>query len=344
VVSREARRKRSVSVIGHSADVVELRCGVWNPKSSTVTDGAGSGRLLQIIKGLDGKLSHKELAHSLGVSRAMVEAVVDHLRTLDMIEWGPTSALDAYLDQVRTLRVGGVTKTRVERVVVFGDGALTETITSLLTNAQVAKVEALTPDDPLGRVLDQVDPAALHDGLRLTELVEQFSSLRGSFLVLAESVINPLKFQYLNRIALELGMPWIHAALDGPFIFIGPTFVPGSSPCYECFETRVTMNLRENASYQRYKDALADGRVETGRPPMLAALRTVLASHTVLEVINFVNCESTFTIGKALGIYLPTMEISFNEVLRLPGCRSCAPQRGRDDSSLYFDARAWING
>lgn len=339
----EARRKRSVSVIGHSADVVELRSGVWNMKSSTITDRSGSGNLLPIVTGLDGTASHKELAKSLGVSRATVESVVDHMRTLDAVEWGPASALDAYLDQVHTLRVEGETEQEVDRVVLFGDPALAPSIAAVLTDAQLVKVEVPGSDDRLVRLLDELDPAVLHDGLRFTELVEEFAALRGAFVVLAESVINPVRFQAFNKIALELGVPWMHAALDGPFVFVGPTFVPRSSPCYECFETRVTMNLRESASYQRYKDALAGGKVVAGAPPVLAALRGVLASHTALEAINYVSARSTFTIGKVLGIYLPTMEIAYDEVLRLPGCRSCGPQRGRDDSSLYFDARAWIN-
>lgn len=339
----EARLKRSMTVIGHSPDVVELRVGVWNPKSFTVTDESGKGKLFGIIAGLDGTTSHKDLARSYGVSRSTVEAVVDHLRTLDAIEWGPTNALDAYLDHLGTLRVDDGAWRRPERVVLIGASALTDGIARMLEDAGVAKVERLTPDDGLVQELAEADPADLHDGLRLAELAEHFASLRGTYVVWAQETINPVQSQLFNRVALELGVPWTHAAIDGPFLFAGPTIVPGSSPCYECFETRVTMNLRESASYLKYKNALAEGVVLPGEPPMLSALRTTLAGHTALEAVNFINTGSTFTIGKTLGVYLPTMEIAHHEFLRLPGCRACGSLRGRDDSSLYFDARAWIN-
>ena len=79
------------------------------------------------------------------------------------------------------------------------------------------------------------------------------------------SVIQPLQLRLLNQISLALGIPWMHAAIDGPFLLIGPCFVPHRTSCYACFETRVTMNLRESASYQQYKSALAAGRVATRR-------------------------------------------------------------------------------
>jgi thiazole/oxazole-forming peptide maturase SagC family component len=157
-------------------------------------------------------------------------------------------------------------------------------------------------------------------------------------------VINPILFQTLNRVCLELCIPWIHSAVDGPFLFIGPIFVPYRSACYECFEARVIMNLRENASYQRYKQAIVEGHIKFGRLPIEPVLSGLLASHTALETLNFVQTENSFTVNKVLAIYLPTMEFTFNEVLRVPGCTACSPSSERDDKELYFDVRALIKG
>ncbi|MCQ4080756.1 TOMM precursor leader peptide-binding protein [Streptomyces sp. RB6PN25] len=339
----EARLKRSIIVVGHSPDVVELRVGVWSTRSYTVTDDSGKGKLLDIVSGLDGSQSHKDLARAHGVPRATVEAVVDHLRTLDAIEWGPTSAVDAYLDQMRPLKVDDGSTGRPERAVLLGDPQLTTVVADLLSELDQAKTEVLAPDSPIAKILATPDLADVHDGLRLARLVDAFAELRGAYVVLAQETVNPAQATLFNRVALEAGITWTHAAVDGPFLLVGPTIVPGSSPCYQCFETRVAMNLRSNDSYVRYKHALAQGVVKAGSPPLLSALRATLAGHTALEAVNYLTCGSTFTIGKVLGIYLPTMEISHSEVLRLPGCPSCGSLRGRDDASLYFDARAWLD-
>lgn len=340
----EARLKRSITVVGHSPDVVELRTGVWNPKSFTVTDESGKGKLFDLICGLDGALSHRELARAHGVSRATVEAVVDHLRTLDVIEWSPANALDAYLDQISALRVEQDESRRPERTVVLGDDALASSIAGLVREANVGKVDQPAPGDPLVQALRRMDGTEVHDALRLAGLTEELSELRDTYAVWAQDVVDPLRTRAFNRVAMGLGVPWIHVAVDGPFLLVGPTVVPGSSPCYECFETRVAMNLREGESYVRYKRALASGTVKPGTATPLSAVRAVLAGHSALEAVNYLLTGSTFTIGKVLGVYLPTMEIAYQEILRLPGCRACGSLRGRDDTTLYFDARTWIDG
>lgn len=50
---------------------------------------------------------------------------------------------------------------------------------------------------------------------------------------------------------------------------------------------------------------------------------------------------SRFTFNKVLGIYLPTMEIAFHEILRLPQEAVRGPFPNRDEQTLYFDMRQW---
>jgi hypothetical protein len=96
------------------------------------------------------------------------------------------------------------------------------------------------------------------------------------------------------------------------------------------------MNLREAASYQRYKQALMEGRVYGAAPPIHAVLAPMLSSLTAFEAANFLLTGSNFTVNKVLSIYLPSFEFTFNEVLRLPSCPSCAPEPERDDRELFF--------
>jgi thiazole/oxazole-forming peptide maturase SagC family component len=187
------------------------------------------------------------------------------------------------------------------------------------------------------------DPGNYQDALRLHELAQEFEEWRGSFVVYADTVINPLQLNLFNRIALATDIAWIHGALDGPFLFIGPTFVARRAACYECFETRVTMNLREGASYQRYKQALARGTVRAGEPAALGPVFAILAAHLAAESANYLCSGGNFTIERVLAIFVPAMEIAFHEVLRVPGCPACGSQPARDDAALYFDPRAWLD-
>jgi thiazole/oxazole-forming peptide maturase SagC family component len=154
--------------------------------------------------------------------------------------------------------------------------------------------------------------------------------------------VDPELLHKVNRICLELHTPWLQAALDGPFLFIGPLTVPYRSACYDCFEKRVMMNLRESASYQRYKRALVESLVRVGTVPIEPVVRGLLASHTALEAINYLLTEHSCLVNKVLSIYLPTMEFTYHDVLRLPNCRSCAPQSVAARRELHFDLPAVI--
>src|SRR2546423_266646 len=133
------RVKRCYTIVGHGPDRVELRSGVWNPTSFSISDASASGHLYRLVSRLAGV-----------ASQAARDGSVDH----------------------------------------------------------------------------------------------------------AESTIDPTLATAVNRLCLELEIPWLYAAIDGPFLFVGPLTVPRGSACWECFERRVTMNLRERESYLRYKRAL----------------------------------------------------------------------------------------
>ena len=97
------------------------------------------------------------------------------------------------------------------------------------------------------------------------------------------------------------------------------------------------MNLRESASYQSYKRALVERQVREGVLPVEPAIVGMLASHTSFEALNYMLTGSSVTVNKVLGIYLPTMEVTYNEVLRSPVCSACSSSPERDDAELYFD-------
>jgi hypothetical protein len=97
------------------------------------------------------------------------------------------------------------------------------------------------------------------------------------------------------------------------------------------------MNLREYASYQRYKEILVMSDLAESIIKKCSPTMYVLSAHLAMEIINYRHSKTCFTKSKALSIYLPTMEICFNEVLRLSGCSVCGSIPHRDDQQLYYD-------
>jgi len=342
------RLKRHYSIVAHSANVVELRYGTWNAVSLTLTDEGGSGHLLSVLRRLDGTLSSAEIAAAEGAPKAEVESLLNHLGDLDLLEERSSHALDHYLDEIASTlmpyRDGRASSVRPSPV-VFGDQRIGEEIVRLLAASGPSDgLDNLGGDVATRQRLVACAQASLEDGLGFEEAAAPFERWSGRFAVFATSTVNPLELRGFNRVSLYHRIPWLHATVDGPFLLVGPTFVPFRSACFECLETRILMNLRESASYQRYKQALVDGRVVGATAPLDTVLEAMLASLTAFEALNFLLTGASFTVGKVLAVYLPTMEFTFNEVLRVPGCPACSPTPERDERELYFDIRALLQG
>ena len=340
------RLKRHYSIVAHSDDVVELRHGTWNPLSFTLRDDSGTGVLRGVLGRLDGSHSLGEIADVEGLSRSEVDALAEQLMDLELLEDGPSHALDYYLDHAvpNLLPYAGARGQAQRSAVIVGEGGVPGEVARILgAPALGLDCDVAMGNGDLRELLSRDGSDWLSDGLAFEERAQGFAGWRDRFVVFASSSVDPVELRAFNRIALHHRIPWLHAAIDGPFLLVGPTFVPWRSSCYECLETRVLMNLREAASYQSYKDALAEGRVVRSAAPLNRVLETMVGSLSAFEALNFLVTETAFTVGKMLAIYLPTFEFGVNEVLRLPGCPACGSAPERDDRELYFDIRTLLD-
>ena len=75
---------------------------------------------------------------------------------------------------------------------------------------------------------------------------------------------------------------------------------------------------------------------------MRASARTLLAAHTAYEAANIARSGLYATRNKVLSVYLPTMEIAFNDVL--PMAKFDAASQFDAAPDLYYDIREWLVG
>jgi bacteriocin biosynthesis cyclodehydratase domain-containing protein len=263
-----------------------------------------------------------------------------------VLEDGPQHALDYYLDHVvPNLSPYGERRRGPSSVVILGDESVTGEIErALVSSVAASDLDVVAVDASTRRRLAHGASVWNSDPLAFEEDASAFAGWRGSLVIVAGSTLSPPELHAFNRVSLHHRIPWILAAADGPFLLVGPTFIPWRSACYDCLETRVGMNLREGASYQRYKLALAEGRAARATAPIDGVLASMLGSYAAFEALNFALTGASFTIGKMLAVYLPTLEFTFNEVLRLPGCPACGPSPENDDRELYFELRTLLGG
>lgn len=329
------RIKRHYSIVPHTINQVELRSGVWQPTSFVIHDHANTGKLFPILKDLDGELSTYEVAQKHSVTRGDVEGILNNLQQLKVLESGASTAIDYYIEGMHSHPTH---ISESQRILIIGDTKAVAAVKyhcSSIYNADL--IETLDLENPLIKRLKSTDQWLL-DGLAMQEMVESFVWWKNHFIVLALSHNDPVLAMHLNQVNYMLGTHWIHGVMDGPFIFIGPGFISHAGPCYHCFEKRVAMNLREYASYQRYKEMLITESIHpSAKYDIKPVFLNLFASYLALEIQNYQLTKTCFTKAKVFSVYLPTMETGFHEVLKLSNCQVCGIVTHQDDQQLYFD-------
>ena len=173
------RIKRHFSIVPHSPDTVELRYGVWNPSTITLTDESGSGYLLRILNRLDGSHSVEEIASAEDLPVSVIESVVEKLASANALESSATHALDHYLDQITPYMRTHEAKpnSAPRRVLLIGDDEATNQISSILRESNLRQEYTVRTADPLlRRLLLECGTSWLSDQLAFEEGVQAFPS------------------------------------------------------------------------------------------------------------------------------------------------------------------------
>jgi bacteriocin biosynthesis cyclodehydratase domain-containing protein len=334
-----SRIRQQFSVVAHSPDVAELRYGVWNPVSFTLRDDTESGSLTRLLLRLDGTASLDQIALEERVALVEVQRLVAELEDLGVIESEARNVVDFILEQIPGAggdRVDASVKSVPIEIISEVDAAseISRQLSSILPTASIT---IHGRNSSVWTALENQDLSDTSDSLRYYAAHEQFEFLKQRFVVVASNFVDPIRLKRLNRVCFQQRTSWLNAAVDGPFVFVGPLTIPHRSACFECFETRVMLNLRESASYQQYKRAIVKHAVRCGEIPAQPLLQSLMSTHAAVEAINYLLTGHACTVNKALSIYLPTMEFAYHDILRVPNCAACGPQVGATSRELYFD-------
>lgn len=134
-------------------------------------------------------------------------------------------------------------------------------------------------------------------------------------------------YRLVNQAALEQGIRWLRASLEGFEAQLGPCVIPYETACHTCYELRVKgnwTNYDENLAFEKY---LSSGQ-QTGDYGCLAPISGFLGNLAALETLKFLTGFSNpMTSGRAWTFNINTFEAESHEVLKLPRCPACGITR-----------------
>lgn len=139
-----------------------------------------------------------------------------------------------------------------------------------------------------------------------------------------------------NEATLDTGTPWMTSALlSHEELFIGPTFIPGVTACFKCFEMRYKSHLGGYDAYlafERHVRETGDVR-DFGHFPPYGDLVATFVARELLAALS--PDESPRTVGKMLTLLGPSLSIETDPLLPLPRCFACSPTRNAPESRVW---------
>jgi len=152
---------------------------------------------------------------------------------------------------------------------------------------------------------------------------------------------HPTLLRNLNRIFIHYELPWVFTTLDGPFIIL-TTFIPQHTACFECFELRITSQMRAVQEYKSFISLLSN-KIPSSKNIEFTPILQIPISIAINELMILSSFKSNHFVGRLLSIYLPFFEIQMQDVLRIPICPACGHTSKATMNELYFDFRRFIS-
>jgi len=317
------RFKDVFGVFMTSADDVEFRIGSLSGMVCVVSDPQRRGLLGPVIQ----RLLARDATQRRPWNQAEIELVEELLPQLQEsgvveVDSRPVPGPD------RTALPAILGKNLAEaRVAIVGNGVLGEAVRALLTRMPYQSVTVLESSS-----VAQVGRAPTTP----RETSEWVDVLRGhDWIVAAQDCFEPDELAALNASALKLGAPWSLVCFDGYEGWVGPTFVPGQTACFGCFQRRLF------AGSAAPKHVFMDPGIKVHRVPSpwsigaeTAPWVSLIASIFALELVAATQGRS-FTFDAMLIVHRLNLTFQRESVLRLPRCPDCSARGGAPAVNVF---------
>lgn len=142
----------------------------------------------------------------------------------------------------------------------------------------------------------------------------------------------------LNRIVVKIEKPVSLGMMDGPFMHV-LTVHPPETGCLECFENRIMARLEELEVYHKFIESQNNILPKLEYTPVAH----ILTAMTISEALLLSIAQKSKFMGRVLSVYIPTLEIQCEDILRLPYCPACGAVAKGQAKEMYLSSKALIN-
>lgn len=170
--------------------------------------------------------------------------------------------------------------------------------------------------------LSNCDLTTKTDGLSTEDEMAECHEKYGSYKVFLICLQNlSAKFmRNLNRLSVEYHIPMVIAFIDGPMISVLSVKSPDTG-CYECFENRSLARIQDHVLFHQFEQSARSRKMVHNS--CLVPVMNFLINICLAECYLFAYYGASRFEGRLLSVFIPTLEIQVQDVLRVPFCPAC---------------------
>ena len=144
----------------------------------------------------------------------------------------------------------------------------------------------------------------------------------------------------INRLLLEKSIPIVISILDGPFLNI--TTIKGKeTACYECFENRVVARNESLTVYNNFVKQTMNFKIKNKKTYITPILQS-FTSIALYEAFLFAAIGKCKLAGRVINVYIPSIEIQIQDLLRVPFCPACGHISRAKYNEMYTSSKEVI--
>ena len=165
-------------------------------------------------------------------------------------------------------------------------------------------------------------------GISFADLRSELKGLQ--LLVACRGTLDFSFYDSVNAACLAADTRWLRVAVEGTRVHLGPTFLPGRTACYGCYDLRRQAHDVDPPGYRRFRTEVEEhGAADEG---MLEPLLTSLAAQAALESARIITgFAPPSTQGRFYEFSASSPDGYAHEVPRVPGCLACGSASGAGD-------------
>lgn len=347
---------QNARILFDSANVIRIRTGIWNFEEAVIDFLAEPEAVGDAVHEAFRSLANGEALNleTIGLDMEPLEKAKVVQLFSDLVQSGLLVDTASKTYEMMTMRalMGMVRDYEADGHSITSDRKESSSIPAVIvSDNRQAQEEALRLAEQLGlparlvgestlSALQTSDLTTLTDTYLTDNLLKEISTEfadTGSILALFQRP-SLVTLRNLNRAVERFEKSLIVGLIDGPFLSIIGTQPPYTG-CFECFELRSLARLEDHVIYHKFASTLAAGNALDGISPLMGLLTNLVLTEGFLEVHLGV---SRFA-GRVLNIYLPTLEIQAQDLLRMPGCPACGYVTKQRPAQINYNARVVVD-